>query len=176
MLSEARLEPSFLFAENVALLSLLSRAATEPRVNTRAVSADQESPHQVLSLERETDLTSTLAFLCGISDNPSHVVATCVEEPSDGKGIRVLVAINKERPGAGNDVLNRIKCGLEAIFRRLAHANNGPSCNTDARLLQLTVKQGRMIPFKTESWMILWRCANIASSRASDPRESTQNT
>jgi hypothetical protein len=120
MLSEAQPQSSLLFAENVALLSLLSRAATDPHINTCGSSTDREPPGH------ETDLTSTLAFLSGISDNPSHVVATCVEEPSDHKGIRVLVAINKERPEAGNDILNRIKSGLEGIFRRLAHANTGP--------------------------------------------------
>jgi len=127
MLSEGQPQSSLLFAENVALLSLLSRAATDPRDNTLASSADYEPPHQVLSPERETDLTNTLAFLSGVSDNPSHVVAICVEEPSDQKGIRVLVAINKERPESGNDILNLIKSGIERIFRRLASVNNGRS-------------------------------------------------
>jgi hypothetical protein len=127
MLSQTQHQSSVSFTENITLLSLLSRAPAEPQGNPRPQWADDEDPSRVLSFDHEVDLTRALAFIAGISDSPSHVVAACVEERLGGRGIRVVVAINKERPGSGNDVLVRIKSGLEKLFRRLACADNGVS-------------------------------------------------
>jgi hypothetical protein len=117
MSSETQQQSSLSLAENVALLSLLSRAPAERRDNPRPSWADDQG---VLSFDREAELAATIAFLSGVSDSPSHVVATCVEERSGG-GIRVAVAMNRERPGSGDDVLARIKSGLERIFCHLAN-------------------------------------------------------
>jgi hypothetical protein len=127
MLSQTQHQSSVSFTENVALLSLLSRAPAEPQENPRPQWADDEDPNRVLSFDHEADLTRALAFIAGISDSPYHIVATCVEERLGGKGIRVVVAINKQRPGSGDDVLVRIKSGLEKLFRRLACIDNGVS-------------------------------------------------
>ena len=120
-MSETQRQSSVSFTESVALLSLLTRAPAEPRENPRPPWADDEDPDRVLSFDHEADLTRTLAFIAGI---PSHVVATCVEELG-GRGIRVVVAINKERPGSGDAILAHIKIGLEKLFRLLGCANNG---------------------------------------------------
>jgi hypothetical protein len=125
MLSEAQRHSSLTFAENVALASLICRAAADPQENDPLSSSACQDPGRVLSAEQEADLTSSFAFLSGISDKPTDVVATCVEEPSDGKGIRVVVAVNKERPGSGNDILARIESGIQRIFRYLSCANSG---------------------------------------------------
>jgi hypothetical protein len=127
MLSQTQHQSFVSFTENIALLSLLSRAPAEPQENPRPQWADDENRNRALSFDHEADLTRALAFVAGISDSPSHVVATCVEERRGGKGIRVVVAINKEHPGSGNDILDRIKSGLEKLFRRLACAGNGVS-------------------------------------------------
>ena len=80
-----------------------------------------------MSFKHEVGLTKTLAFLSGISDNPAHVVAVCVEELTSGSGIRVVVAVNKKNPGSGSGILMRIKDGLERIFSQLSRLNNGTS-------------------------------------------------
>ncbi|KAK4034802.1 hypothetical protein C8A01DRAFT_18450 [Parachaetomium inaequale] len=124
MLSERQRRQSLSFAENVALLSLLRRAPTARHANPRPHSVAQEDSGRLLSFEREVSLTNTLAFLCGISDNPLHVVATCVEELVSRKGIRVLVAINKKHSTSGSGTLMRIKCGLEEVFRYLSRVDH----------------------------------------------------
>ena len=133
MLSEAQ-RLSLSFTENVALLSLLRRAPTASQANPRTSSTDRDQG-RVLSFEREASLTNTLAFLSGISDDPAHVVATCVEELPSGNGIRVVVAINKVGADRGNKVLARIKNGLEEIFRHLSRANNGMSSESGTQTI-----------------------------------------
>lgn len=131
MVSETQRRQNLFLAENAALLSLLSKAPIASQSNPRTAIAGPD-PTRLLSFERESSLTNTLAFLSGISDDPSHVVATCVEELPRGNGIRVVVAINKMHPSSGNDVLARIKSGLEEIFRRLAQLKDGISSTISA--------------------------------------------
>jgi len=132
MLSERQSRQSLSFTENVALLRQLSEAPSTSHANPWPTTLSDQDEERVLSRECEADLTGTLAYLCGISDNPSHVVATCVEELSGGRGLRVVVAVNKESPSSGNDILARIKGGLEKIFSRLASITNGSSQRTKA--------------------------------------------
>lgn len=132
MLSERQSRQSLSFTENIALLRQLSEAPSASHANPWPTTLSDQDEERVLSREREADLTGTLAYLCGISDNPSHVVATCVEELSGGRGLRVVVAVNKESPSSGNDILARIKGGLEKIFSRLASITNGLSQRTKA--------------------------------------------
>ncbi|KAK3989146.1 hypothetical protein QBC44DRAFT_308759 [Cladorrhinum sp. PSN332] len=82
-----------------------------------------------LSFDCEACLTSTLAFLSGISDDPGHVVAVCVEELVGFNGLRVLVAINKKNHESGIGVLKRIEEGLERIFGYLSRANKATEQN-----------------------------------------------
>ncbi|KAL2016531.1 hypothetical protein VTK56DRAFT_3425 [Thermocarpiscus australiensis] len=139
MPSNAHCRESLSLAENVALLSLLRRAPDPPQTNQRTLLAVNQDSGRVLSFEREASLTNTLAFLSGISDDPSHVVATCVEELPSGKGIRAIVAINKLGPESGDQVLMRIKIGLEKIFDRLSRANNEPDAVLEDRILEAIV-------------------------------------
>ncbi|KAK3904626.1 hypothetical protein C8A05DRAFT_13526 [Staphylotrichum tortipilum] len=131
MLSQAQSRQRLCFTENAALLSRLSEAPAASHANPWPTTLSDQDHDRVLSREREADLTATLAYLSGISDNPSHVVATCVEELSGGRGIRVVVAVNKECPSSGNDILARIKSGLERIFSCLASINNVDSGSED---------------------------------------------
>ncbi len=121
MLSERQSRQILSFTENVALLSQLSKAPSTSHVNPWPTTLSGQHPDRVLSRERETDLAATLAYICGISDDPSHVVATCVEELSGGRGLRVVVAVNKEHAISGDDILVRIKSGLEKIFSCLTN-------------------------------------------------------
>lgn len=77
------------------------------------------------SFDRECCLAGSLAFLAGLSDNPNHVIALSVEEASAPKAIKVVIAINKQRPRDGEDVLGQIKLGFETIFNILSRARHG---------------------------------------------------
>jgi hypothetical protein len=125
MVLETQREQSLSFAENLALLSRLRLAPTTQQANPRPSSATRDDAGRRLSFEREVSLTNTLAFLCGISDKPLHVVATCVEELSSEKGIRIVVAINKKHATNASGILSRIKDGLVKIFRHLSQTDGG---------------------------------------------------
>lgn len=104
-------------AETLAVLSFLDdEVPIPPQANETPSAATRDDPTRVLSFDRERSLASTLALLAGISDNPSHIVACCIEEISPLVEMRVLVAINKQKPNDGNDKLERIKWGLKKIF------------------------------------------------------------
>lgn len=113
------------FAENLALLSFLRPAPTAPQTNALPHWATRKDTDRLLSFEREVSLTSTLAFLCGVSDNPHHVVATCVEELAGKKGLRIVVAINKKHATCGSETLTYIKDGLVDVLRHLSPTNDG---------------------------------------------------
>jgi hypothetical protein len=49
-----------------------------------------------LSVERENEIASNLAFLSATSDDSQKVMAACVEEHPDGKGITIRIASNSE--------------------------------------------------------------------------------
>lgn len=107
--------------EDIALLTLLNRVPSPPS----DVFRHQDAQTRSLSADRECSLARSLAFLAKLSNDPNHVIAVAVEEASEPKAIRVLIAINKNRPGDGDHILNRIKLGLESIFNVLARAGLG---------------------------------------------------
>jgi len=53
----------------------------------------RNSAHQ-LSILRENEITSNLAFLSAISDDSLRVSAVCVQEQPNGKGITIRIASN----------------------------------------------------------------------------------
>ncbi|KAH6619505.1 hypothetical protein B0J18DRAFT_246769 [Chaetomium sp. MPI-SDFR-AT-0129] len=114
-------------AENAALLYQLRPSPTPQHVNKRPAWAANQDSGRFLSFDQELDLTSALAFICGISDDPSHVVATCVEEiggwRGEKKGIRAVVAINANNPQSAIGTLTKVKNGLEAVFVQLSGAH-----------------------------------------------------
>lgn len=125
MLSETQRCQSLSFAENIALLSHLRLAPTTQQVNPQPCSDTRDDSGRRLSFEDEVSLANSLAFLCGISDDPHHVAAACVEELSGEKGIRIVVAINKKHATSADETLIRIKDGLVEIFWDLSQANRG---------------------------------------------------
>ena len=50
--------------------------------------------HHCLNPSRENEIASNLAFLSATSDNSLKVMAVCVEEHFNGKGITIRVASN----------------------------------------------------------------------------------
>ncbi|KAK4192787.1 hypothetical protein QBC35DRAFT_202607 [Podospora australis] len=114
-------------AEDITLLSQFTSAPSGPQANQTIHSQSLFDPGRVLPFECEVSLASTLAFLAGISDDPGHVTALCVEELAGRQGVRILLAINKDgsRPtndASANDILGEIQDGLKRIFSHLAQA------------------------------------------------------
>ncbi|KAK3310676.1 uncharacterized protein B0T15DRAFT_489337 [Chaetomium strumarium] len=128
-MSGKQLRESLFLAENIALLSLLSAAPTAPHLNP----VDDQLTHEV-------HVTNTIAYISGISDDPSHVVAACVEGLASGSGIRVVVAINKERQASNKEVLARIKKGLDQIFGHLARVNREQNSDTEDMVVDAIVR------------------------------------
>ncbi|KAK0748267.1 hypothetical protein B0T21DRAFT_419999 [Apiosordaria backusii] len=122
MLSDEQRQQALCCAENIALLSILSPPSYAPLINRPPYSESPPNPGRVLSFEAEVSLASTLAFLSAISDDPNHVVAVCVEELSKHKGVRVVVAINKECPESAEVKLGKIRDGLQKILKCLSRA------------------------------------------------------
>lgn len=83
-------------AENIALLSLLTRIPEAPAQNSAV--GDLECSGQkgrTLTFERERDIVDNLAFLSAASDNPEEVTAICIEEYANACGCTVRIAVNK---------------------------------------------------------------------------------
>ncbi|KAK4116494.1 hypothetical protein N656DRAFT_692707, partial [Canariomyces notabilis] len=120
-------------AENIALLSILSRAPTPSQGNPRP--STEKDAGRLLSFRQEQRLAEVLAFISGISDDPTRVVALCVEELAIGKGIRVVIAINKTGPESGSDILQRIQNGLKNLFSHLAQVNDENSAMVEPQIL-----------------------------------------
>lgn len=54
----------------------------------------ERDPTHVLSVAREREIASNLAFLSATTDNGLKVMAVCVEEHSNGEGITIRIASN----------------------------------------------------------------------------------
>ncbi|KAK0618034.1 hypothetical protein B0T17DRAFT_321145 [Bombardia bombarda] len=126
-------------AEKIALLHVLSEATNSypARINLPTPVKPTQILGRILSFDRESKLTSMLAFLSAVSDE--HVVATCVEELPAGNGIHVRLAINKLGASFGNKVLDRIKQGLDNIFSLLSRANIDDSAVLKSQLLDSVI-------------------------------------
>ncbi|KXX78698.1 Protein arginine N-methyltransferase 2 [Madurella mycetomatis] len=119
--------------------TFLGRAPIAPQANPRIPGLLKGDAERLLQFEQEERLAGTLAFLSGVSDDPSHVIALCIEELTGGKGVRIVVAINKKGPDAGNDVLERIKKGLENIFSHLSRINNEEYASLEGQVFRAIV-------------------------------------
>lgn len=70
------------------------------------------STRKVLGLQREKELAESLAFLAATTDDPSKIVAACVEEGEAGKCLTIRLAVN-------NGGLDNVKIGFQRIARAL---------------------------------------------------------
>lgn len=106
-------------AESIAFLYLIHPVPTQPSANT-VDSPTCNSKHYTLPFHRERSLTSTLAFLSSINDDPNYIPAICVQEDSENSCLKVLIAVNQAKWGHGHKILQDIKRGFEGIFPLLA--------------------------------------------------------
>lgn len=106
-------------AESIAFLHLIHSVPAQPSANA-IDSATCISEHHTLPFERERSLTSSLAFLSSINDDPNHVSAICVQEDSKDRCLKVLIAVNEAKWGDSRRILRDLKHGFEGIFSLLS--------------------------------------------------------
>ena len=80
----------------IALLSLISNLPEQPSVNvpSQYIEAQESQPGRTLTFRHEVSITQQLAFVCAYSDDPLHVLATCVEEAIPSGGLIIHLAAN----------------------------------------------------------------------------------
>ncbi|KAK4173638.1 hypothetical protein QBC36DRAFT_194111 [Triangularia setosa] len=122
-------------AEDIACISLISPSPGIRQDNSPNYVVSRPDSTRVLTLDAEAALTSTLAFLSGISDDRNHVIALVVEESLPQGEIRVVTAINKDCPESNDGILTEIKDGLQEILGGLSVAGNEPSNDLKSRIL-----------------------------------------
>lgn len=133
-------------AENVAVLDLLSRSL--PTTETPSPvwvprSEAQDEPTRQLSYEQEDGLVKELAFLSGISDDPNHIMAVCVQEFPEQRRCDIILAVNKHSAGCAQDVLEKARRGLQRIFEKLREVSPSESTQSDfAVLAKKSAKEG----------------------------------
>ncbi|CZR69893.1 uncharacterized protein PAC_19793 [Phialocephala subalpina] len=99
-------------SESISRLRLLNEVPEGPRENSLTCEGDS---HHCLSISRENEIASNLAFLSATSDDSLKVMAVCVEEHSNGKGITLRIASN-----TGD--LSTVTSGLRIIAQILERA------------------------------------------------------
>ena len=107
--------PVVIGAENIALLHLLHTVPAQ-QSEAHATPLPRFESGYTLPFEAERNLTSTLAFLSSLDDDPNRIPAVCVIEIDQKTSLKVLLAVNKAGPGGGIHVLQRIKKGFDTIF------------------------------------------------------------
>lgn len=112
--------------QSISNLKKLDNLPDIPRENIINL---EDDPTRQLSVAREKEIASNLAFLSSTSDNTRKVMAVCVEERSDGKGLTIRIASN-----AGD--LSTVTEGLGRLARVLEHAARRGKKN-DSLLLKL---------------------------------------
>jgi hypothetical protein len=77
--------------QSITRLRKLNEVPELPRENRLALDTDST---RRLSIKRENEIASNLAFLSAISDNNQKVMAVCVEEHLNGEGTTIRIASN----------------------------------------------------------------------------------
>ena len=123
-LAWGKAKPERLLA-TIVLLQLLNDTPELPSDNIISdVTIPNESPsRRVLRLGREKELAEVFAFLAASTDNPAKVVALCIEEKPNGKGMIVRMAVN-------NGGLRKVEHGFQEIgkiLEKVAKQGHTPS-------------------------------------------------
>ncbi|KAB5551305.1 hypothetical protein GE09DRAFT_168678 [Coniochaeta sp. 2T2.1] len=134
--------PDIRLAEDVAVLSILKALPGETLSNPLSSHVSARDSGRSLSFSRELFLSSGLASLAEISDDPNHIVAVAIQEKPETQRLAVVVAINKENPTSAEGALKKIKHGLQDIFGVLARVGHGIvpviALKFDSNVLQAT--------------------------------------
>ncbi|KAH8737557.1 hypothetical protein BGZ61DRAFT_525664 [Ilyonectria robusta] len=110
-------------AEDIALLFYLTRNHAPPERHPMMDPKPDTGSARTLSFRDEWLLTSTLAFLSSVRDDPSKITAVCVEEcPS---GLTIMLAVNA-KDSSPSPYLQSVKAGIDKIFSLLRNVSTGP--------------------------------------------------
>lgn len=129
LIQSGDLPPGIRSAHNNALLELLDQRPKALASIPQQDSTGQEDKGRILSIQRERELATNLAFLAGISKDSDHVMGVCIEELPDIEGCQVMVAINQRIPSDGAEITKRVQKGFEQIFKRLSVLSAGKTHN-----------------------------------------------
>ena len=104
--------------QSISLLQGLNEVPELPKENDPVSKGD--TTHR-LSISREKEIASNLAFLSAISDNSQRIMAVCIEESPSGDGITIRVASNM-----GD--LSVVTRGFEMLGKSLEQAARRGGC------------------------------------------------
>ncbi|KAJ4268231.1 hypothetical protein NW762_002293 [Fusarium torreyae] len=129
--------------QNIALLYYLGRIGCRPQRNSidGCEAVLRTGTGRTLSLQDERLLTSTLAFLSSIRDDPLKIMAVCVEEKK--AGLVVMVAANAKDSGNSSPYLDSVKQGFDRIFELLQQASLLSSKSLSSQVLSAIVSMCR---------------------------------
>jgi len=136
-----KVEYQQLLAE-IVLLWLLNETPIPPSENPihDSIASNNTISPRVLSLKREKELAESLAFLAGITDDPKKVVALCIEEEQDGKGMTVRLAVN-------NGGLDNVRNGFQrfaGILQSISKKGHSPLTICGARVRLTSISRGHV--------------------------------
>lgn len=129
LIQSEELPPEIRSAHNNALLELLDQRPKALASIPQQDSTEQEDKGRILSIKKERELATNLAFLAGISKNPDHIMGVCIEELPDIEGCQVMVAINQRIPSDGVEITERVQKRFEQMFKRLSVLTAGKTHN-----------------------------------------------
>jgi hypothetical protein len=101
-------------AENTALLQKTCHKPIKPTHNVLSTAGNDSS--RSLSMKDELDIVSCLSYLSTYSNHPDLVMALCIEERTDHRGLVISIATNK---GAVSG-LRRSMCGIVEVLEKQA--------------------------------------------------------
>lgn len=78
-------------SESISRLQWVNEVPERPKENSLFRKRDS---HHCLTISRENEIASNLAFLSATSDDCHKVMAVCVEEHANGKGTTLRIASN----------------------------------------------------------------------------------
>jgi hypothetical protein len=89
-----------------------------PEVPVENLVVLEEDSTRRLSIAREKEIASNLAFLSATSDNSLKVMAVCVEENNNGEGVTIRIASNTGDLSAVTSGFTMLATILEQAARR----------------------------------------------------------
>ena len=107
--------------ENIALLSQLTEFPGDEEEWLPSQDS-KTTPDRQLSLDKEGQLVDELAFIMATSEDPSNVIAVCVEEHHGSKGMTIRLAMNK------GDLTERLHAmgRIAGILEKVASQGSSP--------------------------------------------------
>ena len=104
----------------IALLGLLNDLPEQPSINASPnqlfVEAQESQSGRTLTFDHEKSITQRLAYISAYSDDPLHVLATCIEEEARRGCLIIRLAANT---GTHENLVNRMT-GISQILQNEA--------------------------------------------------------